>query len=393
MIKNKNYNYYKTLTLMKMNTTMTTNINNMPNMPNMPSMPSMPNMPNMYGLNMNTQKQYAPPLKFYKAVATITLLTSALLEGIGKSLKKEINKRRLTQKETKQLVGSIMSNNIGQTGGADIIVEKSTPPEVEEATQLMMNIIKSIKNTTGKSLLFVTKKSYEAGSAMISKALEKVVSPEILDKSYSEINPDFTQKIKRITQNLEVISQDPQAKAALSNLTSAVADVGIDAINASMPNIERLTDKAWDVANKVGSKSIESGINVALASVMTAVANIPGVGGLVVGGLQAGKTFNNIVDVSIKAVNGFTEIANEGIDTAKTAAHTFKQSKDKLEKPIREAKQAYENVTRNMANMTNVTSAAGMTGGRKLRRQRKINKTRRLKIVKRLKKSMKAFFK
>ena len=339
-----------------------------------------------------------PPVKLYKAVSALTLLTAAVFQGIGIALKEAIDKKIIKPKDAEKMVKNMMVNNSinNQKGGNGDILEQTInkrPVYVNDGAKIVLEIMKSLKNITSKSIALASKKTYDAGSKIISKNLEKIVPLELLDKSYSEVNPEFTQKIITLTNNLEAVSKDPRTRLAISNLSKAFADVGVDAINASLPNIERLTDKAWNVANQVGSKSIETGVNVALASLMTAVANVPGVGGMVVGGLQAGKTFNNIVETSIKAINGMSEVANEGIDTAIVAANTYEKSKARLEQPIREAKEAYDITKNNLANLSNMGNTVMKGGRRKTKRLYKKNKTRRLKIQKRINKSLKAFFK
>jgi hypothetical protein len=186
-----------------------------------------------------------------------------------------------------------------------------------------------------------SKKSYEVGSKLLTDALDAVVPVDLLNKSYSDINPKLTEQLSALASNFEQMAQDPQARQAIANLAKAMADVGIDAINAAKPQIDKLVNRIWEVANNVGGKSIRSAMNVGLAMLITALAEVPVVGGVVVGGLEAGSIFNNVVETGAKAIQGFSQIANDSMNALSTVASTVGKSEDKIKAPLEQVKQVY----------------------------------------------------
>lgn len=343
------------------------------------------------------------PTKLYEAAATLALLTGAALEGAGLALKEAIQEKKLNANDARQIVGNLAKGSRsfvpGQFGGqmspslssSSSALSLNLPPGVELATNTIIDIASKAKTVVGDGLDIAAKKTYEIGSQLLDDAVDAVVPVELLDKSYGDLNPQLTAKLSAISNNLEAMARDPEARAAIGNLAKATADIGIDAVNAAMPNINRLVDRIWTVANNVGAKSVRSAMNVGMAMLVTALSEVPVVGGVVVGGLEAGSIFNNVVETGSKAVQGFTQIAKDGMETMTAVANSVGNTQEKLVAPISQVKSVYDKYA--------VGGGGSIRGGR----IRHHNKTRRkstsvdlgnerTKIEKRLRKSLKAFF-
>lgn len=370
---------------------------------------------------MNTENN-APqtkgvPLKLYEAAATLALLTGAALEGAGLALKEAIDEKKLNPSDAKQIVGNLAfrpKQQIASTtatatatattggnsrrfngvrvmsgmGGSPASAEEmmlNLPPGVQLATDTIIDVANKTKGVVGDGIELAAKKSYEVGSLLLNDAIDAIVPVDLLNKPYSELNPELTQKLTLLTNNLEAMSRDPEARAAIGNLAKATADVGIDAINAAMPNINRLVERVWAVASNVGAKSVRSAINVGLAMLVTALAEVPVVGGVVVGGLEAGTIFNNIVETGSKAVQGFTQIAKDGIEATSVMASSVGASEEKLRAPIEQVKQVYNRFSSTGGKNKNAKEHDPSQNRRRTRSQR-------LRLEKRLRKSLKAFF-
>lgn len=283
-----------------------------------------------------------PPIQLYKAVAIASLLTASALEGAGLALQQAIKDKTMTKEEAKHVVTQMV-----QKGGATPTLSSVTsaplnlPPGVKDTTDLIFNIASRTKDIVMDSIEIASKKSYEVGSRLLTNALDAIVPVDLLNKSYAEINPNLTNQLRNMASNFEQIAQDPQARQAIANLAKAMADVGIDAINAAKPQIDKLVNQIWEVANNVGNKSVKSAMNVGLAMLITALSEVPVVGGVVVGSLEAGSIFNNVVKTGSKAIQGFSQIAYDSMDTFSTVAQTIGKSKDKIKAPLAQVKQVY----------------------------------------------------
>lgn len=345
------------------------------------------------GANLGSEvsnTNFGPPVKLYEAVATAALLAGAALEGAGLALKEAVNEKKLTTSEARQIVGNIarqqadvLKSRTGlssiQSGGQDTgSLPLDLPPGVQTATNAILYLASKTKKVVFDTADIVSKKTYEIGSTLLNDALDKVIPEDLLTKSYAEINPKFSSQVSQLAANLQAMATDPEARQAISNLAKATADVGIDAINAAMPDINRLVSRVWEVANRVGSKSIKSAMNVALAMLITALAEVPVVGGVVVGGLEAGTIFNNVVETGAKALQGFTQIAKDGMAATATVADSVGKSEAKLQAPIQQVKQVYNKFS-DEQRMVPVQSAGAL-------------RSRRMKIERRLNKTLRGFF-
>lgn len=353
-----------------------------------------------------------PPKKLYEAAATLALLTGAALEGAGLALNEAIQENKMNVSEARHIVGNLakkgLSGKVGQAGGntgkpsnGDPAIEQAPvgqpatgkhdalslnlPPGVELATDTILDFASKAKIIVGDGLDIAAKRAYQVGSKLLDEAIDAVVPVELLDKSYGELNPALSAKLSAMANNFEAMAKDPEARAAVSNLAKATADIGIEAVDAAMPNIERLVDRVWIVANNVGEKSVRSAVNVGLAMLVTALSEVPVVGGMVVGGLEAGTIFNNVVATSSKAIQGFSQIARDSMDTMSVLAGSVGKTQGKLVTPINQVKDVYSKYSGG--------SGGNRVGGRAVRnRTRKAGvRSERIKIERRLQKSIKAF--
>lgn len=346
-----------------------------------------------------------PPKKLYEAAATLSLLTGAALEGAGLALNEAIQEKKMNVNEARQIVGNLakkgLSGKLGQAGGAtskpasgepttaqpnsnpsvtgrNDALSMNLPPGVELATDTILDVASKAKTIVGEGLDIAAKRTYQVGSKLLDEAVDAVVPVELLDKSYGELNPALTAKLSAMANNFEAMAKDPEARAAISNLAKATANVGITAVDAAMPNINRLVDRVWVVANSVGSKSVRSAVNVGLAMLVAALSEVPVVGGMVVGGLEAGTVFNNVVATSSKAIQGFSQIARDSMDAMSVVAESVGKTQGQMVTPINQVKDVYNKYSGGGRAARNRTRKAGV------RRER-------IKIERRLQKSIKAF--
>ena len=291
---------------------------------------------------VSQQVSFKPPVQLYKAAAIASLLTASALEGAGLALQQAIKDQTMTKEEAKNVVTQMVQKGGAIQGKSGVqAAPLNLPPGVKDTTNLILDVASKTKDVVLDGIDIASKKSYEVGSKLLTDALDAVVPVDLLDKPYSEINPKLTTQLRTLASNFEQMAQDPQARQAISNLAKAMADVGIDAINAAKPQIDKLVNRIWEVANNVGGKSIKSAMNVGLAMLITALSEVPVVGGVVVGSLEAGSIFNNVVETSSKAIQGFSQIASDSMDALSTVAESVGKSENKIKAPLAQVKQVY----------------------------------------------------
>jgi hypothetical protein len=310
----------------------------------------------------NIVGKFKPPTELYKAAAVVALLTASALEGAGTALNKAIQEKAITKKEASNVMRSMMQQGGAERGSlqgisSSAVPSLNLPPGVKDTTDLILDLAGKVKTVVGDTIDIASKKSFEVASGLLTDAVDRFVPTELLNTPYSEINPKLTRQLSNIAKSFESMATDPQARQAITNLAKAVTNVSIEAINAAKPQIDRLVARIWEVANNVGSKSIRSAMNVGMAMLITALAEIPGVGGVLVGGLEAGSIFNNVVETGSKAIQGMTEIAADSMNTLSTVAATVGASEGQLAGPINQVKQVYNKFSSGVA--PNVGAAVG----------------------------------
>lgn len=336
----------------------------------------------------NLMSKLKPPSELYKAAAVITLLTASALEGAGTALNQAIQQKAITKKEASNVMRSMLQQGgspMQRLQSANGVPSLNLPPGVKDTTDLILDLAGKAKTIVGDGIEIATKKSFDVASGLLTDAIDQFVPTELLNTPYSELNPKLTRQLSNIAKSFESMASDPQARQAITNLAKAVTNVSIEAINAAKPQIDRLVARVWEVANNVGSKSIRSAMNVGMAMLITALAEIPGVGGVLVGGLEAGSIFNNVVETGSKAIQGMTEIAADSMKTLSTVASTVGASENQLTAPINQVKQVYNKFSSGMQVPTNVSSAMSnmsskVSGLRQSATEKMSNMARRLPV-------------
>ena len=324
------------------------------------------------GMTQPLTSKFKPPKELYKAVAIAALLTASALEGAGSALQQAVKDKTIKPNQARKTMANMLKMGgkvqpLGKPSASTSATSATSaptpaslgesepnldlPPGVRGTTDFLLNTASKTGKVIGDGVEMVSKKSYEVASGLLTDAIDTFLPTELLNTPYSELNPKLTRQLTKLGQTFEHLAQDPQARVAIANLARAVTDVGIDAIDAAKPQIDRLVNRIWEVADKVGSKSVKNAVNVGLAMVVTALAEVPGVGGLIVGGLEAGTIFNNLVETGSKAIEGASQIANDSMATLSTVAAAVGASDAKLIGPINQVKQVYKSATNPAAAM------------------------------------------
>lgn len=378
---------------------------------------------------MNRLTKVKPPIALYEAASTLALLTAAALEGAGLAMNEAIKEGKMSKADAKSVIEGLggefgiknklnqaksqlrtqaqtASNIISMKGGAEQqqeakIGESTTgqsnlnlQPGAQEIAKVVMDLASKGKTIIGDTAEVVGKTSYKVASDLIQNAIDRIIPVDLLDKPYSQINPELTAQVQNLGENLKLIAQDPEARAAVQNLAKAAADVGLEAVDAVTPQINRLVNKVWEVANRVGTKSVRNAMNIGLSMLITAISGVPVVGGVVVGSLEAGNIFNKIVETGSEAVSGFMSIASDATKAQNILADSIGKSETKLVKPIEQAKQAYQNIQQKAQMMKqSAQSVASMAPSLPTQSGGKALKMKKKRIQARLGKSIRKFMK
>lgn len=390
----------------------------------------------------------------FKIFAALTIIVAHSLNGVGKALTDEIGiieERRNNGQPLIQNGGQGEGGNVQEPNTNLIPNPNTNPTKLDEELDKMKllngaNDDESYKAVKGFILRLVdffenikklgVKKTFQISSKLLDYSLGKVVPKELINTPYSQLNPQLSERLKLLTDNIEQFTNDPEAKLQLELLTKAYTKAGLDITKAALPNINGLFDELGNLASTTSRKMTETAVNTAVSSMMAAVANIPVVGSLAIAFIQGGEllkkgtmsffeVLNSAQKVSGK-VNGTIENINRAVHDVEEQIRGFIEEELEKKKAALSLPEGLPNVNSSIGNVTQYTGGRykrktnnktnnrtnkskysntkknkthkGYKASSKIKNKirNKMNKTyrkQRLLIEKRMKKSLKGFFK
>lgn len=306
--------------------------------------------------------------KVYNLIYTISLLLSTALTGFNNAIENKIKNGSITKNDIPNIISNLnklpkvpnpnMSSQIGGEGEGEEkpnVTELELQPGVKELVRFLMKMKKSSNSASNFSLHIIGKIAYKTISNVFEKLIDTTVPEEYRTKSYSELNPELTNKLININNNIELILKDEYTRKVFSDYFKNLTSVGIESLEIIKPQIDQLVNQITQVVNDVGSKTVENSMTVATSLIMTAVSNVPVLGPLVIGAIQSNRIANQASDTILNAVTGTSKAINSMTNVFKDLADIFEKNSENLINGTRDAKMAYDNV-QNILNTQNPMS-------------------------------------
>ena len=221
-----------------------------------------------------------------------------------------------------------------------------------------------------------------------SKVLAKIVqlSEALMMKTidntaqYFNIDLNDSDQFKRRLEELKMILNDPKNKELMKEVVANFAQVGVVALQASEPFIDKLVSDIFDKLSIMGSEFGEAGIKIGLNT----LEEIPGYG-IIIGTIRSA---NNAAEAVIASTNTASEIMTVAADTTNASLQNFdkllKEKGDLLARTTESINQFSENMKNmpnNILSMPNNihTTPALVTGGSR-RHKKKYSKTKKVRF-------------
>lgn len=308
--------------------------------------------------------------RLIEILSSVIILIAAALQGLGESMQSYVQSGAMSEDEAKQsLMKEINDRNINisrlvQSGGAGELaaVQKYQANQALEApvtdvtgaadtVNALFEIGKLTKNVAGATIGKIASESYELAKNLLGVALTKL-EESVLGVELANLPGDTTaQKLNNLSALVNEIAQDPEAREALKNLSKSLANLGIETLEATQPQLDELTEKFWTVANGIASKSAVSAVTVATSAVMAVIADIPVIGGIVVDMFLAAKTFNNLAETAGYSIQKSSEVFKKGVETLGTAAGVVSDNAAPVISAVQNAQEALSNTLERASNL------------------------------------------
>jgi len=166
---------------------------------------------------------------------------------------------------------------------------------------------------------------------LINMAMAASGEANILDTPIDELSPALNKKIILLAAILKEISENPATKEAVKEIAEAIAVTMVEILEEIKPEVMKVTDKAMEMLDEVGEKSVRGMVSTGLSVMQAFIAEIPYVGGIVDFLLAIGKGFNVIMETWKIFVYRGGDMTIQGANAAVNTEDTVIKGKNRIE--------------------------------------------------------------
>ena len=213
-----------------------------------------------------------------------------------------------------------------------------------------------------------------------SKVLKKVVElseglmMKTIDNTAAYFNVDLndSEQFKRRLEELKMILNDPKNKELMKEIIANFAQVGIVALEAAEPFMNKLISDIFEKLTIMGNEFGEAGIKIGLNT----LEEIPGYG-VIIGTI---RSVSNAAEAVIASGNTASEIMTIAADTTNASIQTF----DKLLKEkgdlLNRTTESINKFSESMKSMPNNMPAPALVTGGSRKHKKGYNKTKKVRF-------------
>ena len=244
--------------------------------------------------------------------------------------------------EIKQSGGNINntgSNSVATTGSNSV----ATTGSVSNAE--IMSIANDAFETASK---VAVKKIGDLLNYSLEKASEFFGNEDILNTPYNELSPQLNKKIILIASLLNQILNNPATKESIREIAQIIASSLVELLREIQPDVDEVTEQAVFMLKKSAEKFSRGASNTGLAVAMSALGEIPYLGGIIDLVIAIGKGFNTLSGTFSETVDPATKVASKLGDMAERTTTTVKKMQNEIKEPIQKIKTTIGNNNMNL---------------------------------------------
>ena len=224
---------------------------------------------------------------------------------------------------------------------------------------------------------------------LINMAMAASGEANILDTPIDELSPALNKKIILLAAILKEISENPATKEAVKEIAEAIAVTMVEILEEIKPEVMKVTDKAMEMLDEVGEKSVRGMVSTGLSVMQAFIAEIPYVGGIVDFLLAIGKGFNVIMETWKIFVYRGGDMTIQGANAAVNTEDTVIKGKNRIENASDSALNTIKTAIKEENDVKPTVKPDVQTGGKYIQCNKINNKIKRGGA--RLRKTMKIF--
>jgi hypothetical protein len=252
-------------------------------------------------------------------------------------------------------------------GGADISPGDNSMDELTQKIQGEHSLGNFLPNfNLGDSN--VIKKIVELSEALTMKTIDNTAA-------YFNVDLNDSEQFKRRLEELKLILNDPKNKELMKEIIANFAQVGIVALEAAEPFMNKLISDIFEKLTIMGNEFGEAGIKIGLNT----LEEIPGYG-VIIGTI---RSVSNAAEAVIASSNTASEIMTIAADTTNASIQQFdkllKEKGDLLNRTTESINKFSESMKSMPNNMPSAPAPALVTGGSR-RHKKGYNKTKKVRF-------------
>lgn len=221
-------------------------------------------------------------------------------------------------------------------------------------------------------------KRVEKQVEQVSNGMKQIISvldtllPNLL-KDVDIKNKIWTQVSSQIVRNIDdkviFLSQavkDPEIRRAMQRAIRIYGKVFKEVHRLDEPLIQEMTDKIWETIQTIGEKSARNASNALIQSGMAAIAEIPGLGGVIDLVVAFGKWYNTAAGIIAPSILQIQDTTHKTIQIGKdgmAVAHKYDTDIRNVKKELNDAVEQFQS-----------KRSMGQTGGKRRRNAKKTAK-------------------
>mgnify|MGYP001394200118 FL=1 len=244
--------------------------------------------------------------------------------------------------QSKQSGGNTTGTVSGATtGNASVSGTTTGNASVSEATT---------GNVSGAEIMSIANDAFETASKIAVKkigdllnySLEKTSeffgNEDILNTPYDELSPQLNKKIVLIASLLNQILNNPATKESIREIAQIIASSLVELLREIQPDVDEVTEQAVFMLKKSAEKFSRGASNTGLAVAMSALGEIPYLGGIIDLVIAIGKGFNTLSSTFSETVDPATKVASKLGDMAERTTTTVEKLQNEIKEPIQQIK-------------------------------------------------------
>jgi len=292
-------------------------------------------------------------LKLGETVNAIKILSTAVLLGVKRAIDRYGNKHNIPhslrmqmisgiQKGGQTLINSYNRDQIKQLGAdklkefgkkigiTDSDIESLKDENNPDYQKGVISLVASKTFSNAKTLyISFIKKIIIVTDYFVSRIID-YVTEDTFNKPINELTTNTNKRVLALAAYLRAVSNNPEQMKAISEISEALGDLGIEFIDSIRPALDKMVEKLNETSVKVASQAASGAMRTFIAIGTSLIAEVPGLGGVIDLIISIAIGFNSAMRVFRTFVTNNASLAEYGAEALNNSIQSVKKNSGRL---------------------------------------------------------------